>query len=109
MAEASGAGPQWRLTSRSWDNNIPAGGHLDLKFLVDYSGARPSVLTVTFNERELCSGGSLCVAPTTSTTMGQPSTTASAGCCGPHSFPDPLCNDVPNDPHGGLGCKACGI
>ena len=40
MAEASGAGPQWRLTSRSWDNNIPAGGHLDLKFLVDYSAAR---------------------------------------------------------------------
>lgn len=114
MAEASGAGPQWRLTSRSWDNNIPAGGHLDLKFLVDYSAARPSVLTLTFNERELCNGGTICVSPTPSpttstTTRAPPSTTGEDGCCGPQSFPDPLCNDVPNDPNGGLGCKACGI
>ena len=31
------------------------------------------------------------------------------GCCGGESFTDPLCNDVPNDPHRGLGCKACGV
>ena len=31
------------------------------------------------------------------------------GCCGGESFTDPLCNDVPNDPQGGLGCKACGV
>merc|ERR1711971_1140632 len=31
-------------------------------------------------------------------------------CCpGTESFMDPLCNDPPTDPYGGLGCNACGI
>ena len=63
MAEVTGGNTRWTLASRDWDQTIPAGGHLDLKFLVDYSSARPSVLSVTFNEAELCSGGTVCAAP----------------------------------------------
>ena len=63
MANVTGADTKWSLHSRDWDQNIPAGGHLDLKFLVDYSSARPSVLTVTFNGESLCSGGQVCAAP----------------------------------------------
>ena len=107
--QVTGGGAQWSLTSRDWDQDIPGGDHLDLQFLVDYTGyLRPSVLTATFNGVQLCSGGELCLAPTPPTTH-PPTPTASPGCCGPQSFPDPLCNDPPNDPHGGLGCKACGI
>ena len=63
MAEVAGEATKWSLTSRDWDQTIPAGGFLDLKFLVDYSSALPSVLKVTFNEAELCSGGTVCAAP----------------------------------------------
>ena len=63
MAEVAGEDTKWSLTSRGWDQTIPAGGFLDLKFLVDYSSAQPSVLKVTFNEAELCSGGTVCAAP----------------------------------------------
>ena len=45
MGEASSGESQWSLASRDWDNNIPAGGHLDLKFLVDYSAARSELST----------------------------------------------------------------
>ena len=63
MADVTGSGTKWTLNSRDWDETIPAGGYLDLKFLVDYSSARPSVLSVTYNEVELCSGGTVCAAP----------------------------------------------
>ena len=43
--EASGGESQWSLASRDWDNNIPAVGHLDLKFLVNYSAARSELST----------------------------------------------------------------
>ena len=72
------------------------------------SPPRPSVVTVRFNGGQLCSGGQTCVAATTSTTSTT-SSSDSPGCCGGDSFTDLLCNDVPNDPHGGLGCKACGV
>ena len=63
MADVTGSGTKWTLTSREWDETIPAGGFLELKFLVDYSSAQPSVLSVTFNEVSLCSGGAVCAAP----------------------------------------------
>ena len=49
--------------------------------------------------------------PTPPTTTGSPTTTTSAvrGCCGPNSFTDPRCLDIPNDPNGGLGCAGCGV
>jgi len=34
---------------------------------------------------------------------------ATRQCCGSRSFTDARCNDVPNDPYGGLGCNGCGI
>ena len=49
--------------------------------------------------------------PTPPTTTPSPTTTTSAtrGCCGDKSFTDPRCLDIPNDPHGGLGCDGCGV
>ena len=38
--QVSGGGPEWLLSSRDWDETIPAGGHLHLKFLVDYTETR---------------------------------------------------------------------
>ena len=45
----------------------------------------------------------------TDPTSAPTTTTASTGCCGDHSFEDPQCDDIPNDPNGGLGCNGCGI
>ena len=45
----------------------------------------------------------------TPSTSARPTTTAATGCCGSHSFTDPLCNDPGSDPNGGLGCAGCGI
>jgi len=49
--------------------------------------------------------------PTQSTSPTTPPSTTSAtkGCCGEHSFVDSLCDDIPNDPNGGLGCNGCGV
>ena len=63
MANVTGSATKWSLHSKDWDQNIPAGGQLSLKFLVDYTNVKPSVLTVTFNDVELCSGGEVCAAP----------------------------------------------
>ena len=46
---------------------------------------------------------------TSTTTTTTTTTTAERGCCGDKSFTDARCNDVPNDPYGGLGCNGCGI
>ena len=110
-------------SSSSWTTRRPGrqtGYHFIFQFfqkssdLVCYtwgypiSPPRPSVVSVRFNGGQLCSGGQTCVAATTSTTSTT-SSSDSPGCCGGESFTDLLCNDVPNDPHGGLGCKACGV
>ena len=47
--------------------------------------------------------------PSTTTTISTPTTTAEGGCCGPNSFTDARCNDIPNDPLAGFGCAGCGI
>ena len=41
MADVAGSGADWVLSSKAWDNEIPAGGSLTLRFLVDYTTPSP--------------------------------------------------------------------
>ena len=53
--EVSGEGRTWTLSSKEWDDEIPAGDSLELRFIVQYSGVRPEVVSVT-TVTETCDG-----------------------------------------------------
>merc|ERR1711892_1348338 len=56
-AVPTGSGTQWSLASKGWDDEILAGQSLALAMIVHYSGAKPGIVSLTFNENSLCSGG----------------------------------------------------
>ena len=63
MSNVNGSGTSWTLSNKDWDGDIAVGDHVTLKFIVDYTGSKPSVLSVQFNEDTLCMGGSSCNNP----------------------------------------------
>ena len=60
----TGSGSVWTISSKDWDSSIPAGGQLELNFIVLHSGAAdqtpPTVLRVQLNDDMLCGGGDVC-------------------------------------------------
>ena len=42
MAEVSGSGPTWSLSSKDWDGALTAGDTLGVRFIVGYSGDKVS-------------------------------------------------------------------
>ena len=74
LAQVSGAGDVWSLTSYDWDGDLEAGLTLEIGVLVQYSGNKPLLDNIIFNEMVQCSGGD---STPTETTPG--STTSSSG------------------------------
>ena len=73
LAKPSGSGQQWRLTSYEWDGELEAGTVLEVGLIIHYSGAKPSLTGLTFNDLDLCSGSSGTTegpTPTTSSSSG---------------------------------------
>ena len=61
MGTVSGSGTFWVIQSKDWDADIPAGGHLDVPFIVFHSrDVRPSVINLSLNGEEVCGGGEVC-------------------------------------------------
>ena len=59
----TGSGSVWSISSKDWDDTIPAGGHLDVMFVAGHSQAgQPTVLHVQLNDQEVCGGGEVCEA-----------------------------------------------
>merc|ERR1712142_276365 len=63
MSDVEGSGTSWTLTSKEWDGDIAVGETLTLKFIVDYSVSKPSLLSIQFNDNIMCMGGSSCNNP----------------------------------------------
>ena len=77
LADVSGSGSQWTLSSKSWDGNLPAGETFDLNFFVNHGGnGYPGLISITLNGDELCGGSN----PTQPTDKPE-TTTAQAGNC----------------------------
>jgi len=55
MAQVSGSGKEWKLHSKSFDDELQEGQILELRFKVNYSGSKPDVTRVGFNGRTICS------------------------------------------------------
>lgn len=55
LATVSGQGRTWTLTSKDWDGDIAAGDELEVRFMVQYSGQLPEVVSVT-TVTETCDG-----------------------------------------------------
>ena len=73
LAQPSGSGQHWRLSSYEWDGELEAGTVLEVGILLHYSGARPSLTGLTFNDLDLCSDSSGTTTPPTSTTTSSSS------------------------------------
>ena len=60
LAEAHGAGTDWTLTSRGFDDDLEAGVTLGMGLIVHFSGVSPNILSIRFNDNPLCEddGGS---------------------------------------------------
>ena len=57
----TGSGTFWVIQSKDWDADIPAGGHLDVPFIVFHGqDVRPSVINLSLNGEEVCGGGEVC-------------------------------------------------
>ena len=68
LAKPSGSGQHWRLSSYDWDGELEAGTVLEVGIILHYSGAKPSITGLTFNDLDICSGSSgTTAAPTPST------------------------------------------
>ena len=63
MADVEGSGTSWTLTNKDWDGDIAVGDSVKLKFIVDYSVGKPSLVSAQFNDDILCLGGSSCNNP----------------------------------------------
>ena len=55
LASVSGQGRTWTLTSKDWDGEIAAGEELEVRFMAQYSGELPEVVSVT-TVTETCDG-----------------------------------------------------
>ena len=58
LARPSGGGQTWRLSSYQWDGELEAGTALEVGIILHYSGAKPSLTGLTFNDLALCSDSS---------------------------------------------------
>jgi len=79
LADVTGNGKTWTLTSRSFDDEIPAGGTLEVRFIVDYSEGKPAISEAIFNGQILC--GNENTSPGPNTTTMHPRTTQAPGDC----------------------------
>jgi len=57
LGDISGSGTNWKIGSKSFDENLPAGQTMELRFKVIYPGGRPGIVGIAFNGESLCSGG----------------------------------------------------
>ena len=64
LADATGNGKIWSLSSKTFDDNLNAGTVLELRFEAFFSSNIPDVFSLVFNGKELCDEG----IPTTTTT-----------------------------------------
>ena len=61
LATASGSGKTWTLVNIGWDGELDVGQKLDLKFIAHYSGNKPGIDSIAFNDATLCEqGGDSC-------------------------------------------------
>ena len=61
LATASGSGKTWTLVNIGWDGELDVGQKLDLKFIAHYSGKKPGIDSIAFNDATLCEqGGDSC-------------------------------------------------
>jgi len=57
----TGSGSVWTISSKDWDSSIPAGGQLEVNFIVLHSqSSQPSVIRVQLNDDMVCGGGDVC-------------------------------------------------
>jgi len=57
LGDISGSGTDWKIRSKNFDENLPAGQTIELRFKVIYSGSPPGFVGIAFNGKSLCSGG----------------------------------------------------
>jgi len=96
-----------------WSGSLWGGGGIDMGWLDGMTGCGGDCnidgSSVVFSNFRLVDEGSG-PGPTPTDPPPGPTNPPGPGCCpGTESFTDPLCNDPTTDPHGGLGCDACGI
>merc|ERR1719188_1872961 len=96
-----------------WSGSLWGGGGIDMGWLDGMTGCGGDCnidgSSVVFSNFRLVDEGSG-PGPTPTDPPPGPTNPPGPGCCpGTESFTDPLCNDPTTDPHGGLGCAACGI
>jgi len=68
----TGSGTDWVIANKAFDGELAEGQVLELRFQVSYAGSNPAIVGITFNDDNLCSGGSHSTQPTQPTHPTQP-------------------------------------
>jgi len=70
LGVCSGSASDWVIDSKSFDGEMDEGQVLELRFKVSYSGSKPAIVGISFNDDNMCQGGG----PTQPTQPTQPPT-----------------------------------
>ena len=58
LADVTGSGTTWTLTSKSWDGSLPAGETFELTInIIHGNSGEPSLMDVKLNSESICEGG----------------------------------------------------
>ena len=55
LADVTGSGRQWSLSSKDWDDDLSAGSQFEIGIIVYFStNNSPSIISIDFNDQNLC-------------------------------------------------------
>merc|ERR1719422_2621403 len=55
LADVTGSGRQWSLSSKDWDDDLSAGSQFEIGIIVYFSSNNsPSIISIDFNDQNLC-------------------------------------------------------
>ena len=71
MGVVTGSAKSWIIGSNDYDGNLSEGTELQFRFRINYSGSKPAIVKIVFNQNSLCKAGSgTTQRPSTTTTSG---------------------------------------